>query len=73
MDHKITVTSPFVHSPNAERYAADPYYQNDLIRKAVRQALTDPFEQGWDLRGKQFRITLHEDGLNVTVELLSEG
>lgn len=72
MLHKVTVASPFAHSPYADRYAMDPYYQHELVRMAIRQALNDPFEQGWDLRGKQIRISLHDDGLHATVEVVSE-
>lgn len=71
MEHKITIASPFKNSPNADRYAMDPFYQDDLVRRAVRALLQDPFEKNVDLRGKEFRITVHPDGLHVTAEMVT--
>lgn len=70
MDHKITVTSPFIHSPRSAEYGKDNFYQVALVEKAIQELLQDPFEKGLDLRGRTFLVHMHQDGLSVTAELI---
>lgn len=71
-EHKETISSPRLFAVHPEKFGHDPYYQHELVSSAVRKYLHDPFERGRDLRGHSFRVTLHQDGLHVTIEDVTE-
>lgn len=70
MEHKITKSSPFNHAVDPDRYGKDPYHQHMLVCHTLEDLLADPFETNLDLRGREFRLRVHSDGLHVTAELL---
>ena len=71
-NRKETVASPFLHAPMSKSYGADSYHQHQLVIRAVEVYMKDPFERSSDLRGHVFEVTVHDDGLFVTIEDVSK-